>query len=153
MSIKSLLNRESVVGKPNLAAEHNVVNFKDHHDGLSGQLERGEGHQHGLDHLVFHHVGHRSLLRVYPELCAVLLEVPVAQLGDDLEWVQTRVLREGVRHHLKRLCECLDADLLHAIQRAGPGAEPVGECHLRGATTGYDGTLLYETPHDTKGVV
>ncbi|GIX66170.1 plexin-A4 isoform X1, putative [Babesia caballi] len=133
--------------------QDDIVDLQNHHHRLRRQLDGRQRDQHRLNDLVLHHVRDGALLRVDAVHRAVRLQVPVAQLRDDHQRVEPRVLRQRVGNHLERLRKGLDAHLLHAEKRARPRAEPLRQRHLGGAATGHDGATLHQAAHHAERVV
>ena len=77
----------------------------------------------------------------------------VPQLGDNLDGIETRVLRQGVRDHLHGVGERLHAHSLHAGQGPGPLAELLGHLHLGRAASDDEEPLLHQATNDAQRIV
>src|SRR3989442_12280107 len=129
-----------------------VVNPK-HHD--RGVRRRGDGlapDADGLDHVLFLHVGDFTAEDVDSRGLVPLL-VLLAQLDQDVDRVQARVLREGARNDLDGVRKRLDGDLLAPANGRREVAQGEGDFHRTRTAAGDDLAVLDRDRDDARRVL
>src|SRR5437867_728586 len=124
-----------------------------HHD--RRVRRRGDGlapDPNRLDHVLLLHVGDFAAEHVDPRRLVPLL-VLLAQLDQDVDWVETRVLREGPWDDLDGIRERFDGDLLAPADSRREVAQGEGDFHRTRTAAGDDLAVLDRDRDDARRVL
>src|SRR5213594_4239652 len=105
-----------------------------------------------LDHVLLLHVGDFAAEHVDPRRLVPLL-VLLAQLDQDVDWVETRVLREGPWDDLDGIRERFDGDLLAPADSRREVAQGEGNLHRTRTAAGDDLAVLNRDRDDARRVL
>src|SRR5438093_1998674 len=146
------LARSRTASAPASPGCDDVVDPK-HHDGRVRR--RGDGlapDPNRLDHVLLLHVGDFAAEHVDPRRLVPLL-VLLAQLDQDVDRVETRVLREGPWDDLDGVRERFDGDLLAPADSRREVAQGQGNLHRTRTTAGDDLAVLNRDRDDARRVL
>jgi hypothetical protein len=135
-----------------LTHSNHVVNLQQHLHRFCRQFHGRNRHQQRLPHVCFTHVGNQSFLYIDTTV-VVAQSVLFAQFRDNLNGVQTGVLRQRVRNDFQCFRVGFDAVRLHPRQRIGPRAQTMRDRRFSHTTTTNHKFLFDQRTHHAQRIV